>query len=687
MAQTTKPKRFRLSFVGPIEDQPRLIRAYGRACDGEFALVMRPTEGRAVLVLITKKDGAFMWRSEDAGDREPVKATVLRDGQTRLRIESGRHAGSVVTPSPELPTSAYHGEIVEVVLSEDGQLAEVRPGVGDTLQKPDTPISAADAVKLIKVEQKALPKAGPTTLRGRWTGVLQCDDGAPRMELKRKLSTYGTLWVRSDPGVGWSWSFERTEKWFAEPGEQSHGGYATLSEAIEGGVLGAMSLVREACSFRDTRRRAAHDAVYATKHPIKPPKPMQDPTERLGKQRRRGRTRRSAPPPKPVDDGTPTPDVPETAAALGRMAEVATAEGDALAKLTGRRWLWEETTPTTDIAVWFDDNGFQGLGESITDYAATTTYPVGEFIQALKKDLRDCETVHDDDPDPAVYAEAQRQIELLQASLTSTPAMMERARKLIRYASSMAQSPKCKGRDQAEALEAVQRASEAYEEARTAILEGRSWDALKTLRRIGERVALSAAKAARSCASGQMSLTAHTSRPKVSEEPQPVGLDRMPKKKTESVYNYARRLLSEADARVGEGHHNVVRELLGEAGKQAATLSSSKASRIYDRINYIEGKLTEVLTPEGWEPFKVGDRVVFNELPGAVSRTPSGGYGPTDKVTFLADGRKRGRRVEARLLASDIDTEASLDPVDTDKDKALIDAFSAAIAAAVGAAA
>lgn len=444
-----------------------------------------------------------------------------------------------------------------------------------------------------------------------------------------------------------------------------------------------MSLVREACSFRDTRRRAAHDPAYAEKHPIKPPKPMANPTERLGK-RKRGRTRRAAPPPQPIEDGSPAPDVPATAAALGRMAEEVSREGDALAELSGRQWIWEETAPVSDVATWFDDNGFQGLAEAITDYAATTTYPVGEFIRALKKDLRDCETVHDDDPDPKVYAEAQRQIELLQASLTSTPAMMERARKLIRYASSMVQSPRCKGRDQKEAVEAVERATEAYEEARAAILEGRSWDALKTLRRIGERVALSAAKAARSCASGQTPLTARTSRsdadPPAAET---VGLDRMPKKKTESAYTYARRLLSEAGSRVGEGHHHVVRELLDEAGRQATKLSGSKASAIYQRIEYVEGKLAQALTPEGWEPFAVGDRVVFNELPGTVSRVPPEPYGPTDEVTFLADGRKRGRRVEARLLTRDAGTALQ----DTNKDQALLDAFGAAIAAALDSAA
>ena len=623
MAQSTKPKRFRLSFVGPIEDQPRLIRAYGRACDGEFALVMRPHEGRAVLVLITKKDGAFIWRSGEAGDDGLVhaKATVLRDGQTKLRIETGAHAGVSFRPYEAVPASVAHGELVDVAFAPDDQFAHLRgAGVGgDAPLRPEAPIDPADAVKLVKVEQKAVPKAGPTTLRGRWTGTLSCDGGKPVVELRRKLATYGTLTVTSHLDAGWAWSFERSEKWFSDEGATTGEGYPTLSAAIEAGVLGAMALVREACSFRDTRRRAAHDPAYAAKHPIKPPKPMRDPTERLGT-RRRGRKSRVAAPPKSVEDGTATPDVPQTPAALGRMAEEVSREGDALAELTGRRWIWEETTPPGAIVEWFDDNGFQGLAEAITDYAATTTYPVGEFIRALKKDLRDCETVHDDDPDSKVYAEAQRQITLLQTSLTSTPAMMERARKLIRYASSMAQSPLCKGQDQREAVEAARRAAESYEEARAAILEGQGWDALKTLRRIGERVALSAAKAARSCSAGQTSLTAMAP-----EKPA-----RKPRR------------------------------------KPAAPPAPS-------------------VVPDGWEPFEEGDRVVFKDLHGTVTRVPARAYGPADKVTFLADGRKRGRRLEARLLVREVAPAVVAEAeVDAEKDKALIDAFSAAIAAAMG---
>ena len=614
-----KPKRFRLSFVGPIEDQPRVIRAYGRACAGEFALVMRPGETRCVLVLVTKKDGAFVWRSS---------------------------------------------------------------GGSDAPQRPDTPITEADAVTLIKVEQQAVPKAGPTTLRGRWTGTLACDDGQPRVELQRKLATYGTLTVASDPATGWSWSFTRAEKWFGDAGVSSGEGLQTLSAAIEAGVLGAMSLVREACSFRDTHRRAAHDADYAAKRPIKAPKPMRDPTERLGA-RAKKRTRKAAPP-KPLDAGGAVAP-PATAAELGQMAETVAREGDALAELGGRSWIWEETTPVAQIAEWFDDNGFQGMSESITDYAGSASYPVGEFLRLLKKDLLTNETVHDDEPDPEVYAEARRQLELLHASLTSTPAVMERARRLIRYATAMADSPKCRGPERDEALEAVRRAADAYEDARVRIVRGQSWDALKTLRRIGERVSLSAAKAARSCAAGQTSLTSRARKAPVTKPKRDTDLERMPRKSTESAYGYAQRLLSEVTACIGEGHHHVVRELLTEAKKQAVGLSSSKATRIYDRVTYLEGKLTEALTPAGWRPFAVGDRVLLDGVPGTVSRVPGDTYSAAEQVTFLAEGRKRGRRVEARLLQRDDSRhQASEADSDTEKDNALIDAFSAAISAALG---
>ncbi len=215
------PKMFRLVFVNAAEDVPRLVRAYGRACDGEFALVLRPTEERGVLVLVRKKDGASFWRAPSS----PVETS----------------------DAPGLPTS---------------------------------PITAAEAVALARTEQKAVPKAGPITLRGQWTGTVACDGGAPRVELVRKLAAYGVLRIVSDPGVGWTWRVERTEKWFSRPGADT-GTAHTLIKAIEGGLARAMGLLGEACSVRDSRRRAALDTAYAAEHPIKPAREGKDPTERF----------------------------------------------------------------------------------------------------------------------------------------------------------------------------------------------------------------------------------------------------------------------------------------------------------------------------------------------------------------------------------------------------------------------
>jgi hypothetical protein len=42
-----------------------------------------------------------------------------------------------------------------------------------------------------------------------------------------------------------------------------------------------MGLLGEACSVRDSRRRAAYDTSYAAEHPIKPAREGKDPTERF----------------------------------------------------------------------------------------------------------------------------------------------------------------------------------------------------------------------------------------------------------------------------------------------------------------------------------------------------------------------------------------------------------------------
>ena len=76
-------QRFRLALVNAAEDVPRVIRAYGRACGGEFALVLRPTESRGVLVHLGK-DGAHAWRSADG--RDAASLPECQGSQLRARL-------------------------------------------------------------------------------------------------------------------------------------------------------------------------------------------------------------------------------------------------------------------------------------------------------------------------------------------------------------------------------------------------------------------------------------------------------------------------------------------------------------------------------------------------------------------------------------------------------------------------
>lgn len=92
--------------------------------------------------------------------------------------------------------------------------------------------------------------------------------------------------------------------------------------------------------------------------------------------------------------------------------------------------------------------------------------------------------------------------------------------------------------------------------------------------------------------------------PKPVEDARPVDAvtgrtyDRMPRQTGESVYTYARRLVTEANTRIGEGHHRVAEELLVEAGRVAAKLSSSKAMRVHHYADQIRERLQSMSRAE-----------------------------------------------------------------------------------------
>ena len=512
-----KPKRFRLNLVNAAEDVPRLVRAYGRACMGEFALVLRPHERRGVLVLVTK-EGAAVWRSgAGTGGAVRATATVVAGDRPRLRIDDGPHAGvSFFTAEPK-EVRGREGEQVEVEFEPDDQFARLASG-GDAPAIPTAPIAGQEAVALVKAEQRGLPKAAPITLRGQWSGYLHCD-GEPKVELTRKLAAYGVLRIVSSPKGGWTWTVERAEKWFSKPGADT-GKADTLLGAIEAGLARAMGLLGQACSVRDSRRRAALDTAWAAEHPVKPAKEGKDPTERMKEPPPPKAKKAKAPPPPPMDAPIDLPDAPATDAALRRMADEVAAEADALADLRSRRWVWEETDTATEVQRWFADNGFDHEAGELAAFLGNP-WDGAKFLADLRGGLNQ-------EPSDR-KALALPQVDRLETWWAEAPQLMARARKLIRRAAVLTESKLCRGKEKKEAAEALRRAVQAYDEARAAIVSGQPVDGTITLRRIGERVALSAAKSARSCALGQQSLTA-ASKEKPAKAAPPTGKAATPKK-------------------------------------------------------------------------------------------------------------------------------------------------------------
>jgi hypothetical protein len=441
--KVTPHKRFRLSLVNAAEDVPRLVRAYGRACFGEFALVLRPSERRGVMVRLNK-EGAWTWRA----------------------------------------------------------------GEGDAPALPELALAPKEAVDLVKAEQKALPGPGPITLRGQWSGHLHCEDGVPRVELVRKLAAYGILRVVSS-GTGWTWTVERAEKWFSRPGADS-GTASTLLSAIEAGLARAMGLLGEACSTRDSHRRAALDEGWAKEHPLRPAKEGRDPTERL---RPREPRRTKANPPPRMDAPVALPDAPATPAGVSRMAEEVAREADALAAVRDASWSWQDSTARQDAVAWFRGVGLEHMADDLAAYEATPDFPPERLLEHLRSHTAELEL------DEETRKDAEAVLGKLAEAFRAAPQVLERARRLVRYAARLTETELCRGQERKEAARAIERALHAYEQARTSIASGEAGAARAQVRSMVEWAALAAAKAARACAAGQVGLASARERTAASADP------------------------------------------------------------------------------------------------------------------------------------------------------------------------
>jgi hypothetical protein len=138
-----------------------------------------------------------------------------------------------------------------------------------------------------------------------------------------------------------------------------------------------MGLLGEACSVRDSHRRAALDTTFAAEHPIKPAREGKDPTERLRpKEPRKTKGAHAA----PVDAPVSLPDVPVTAPALQRMADEVNAEADALASVRDVPWVWQESSAKDDAVAWFTQVGLDDLAEEVSGYDGGPDRPLDTFI-------------------------------------------------------------------------------------------------------------------------------------------------------------------------------------------------------------------------------------------------------------------------------------------------------------------
>ncbi|TAL45521.1 MAG: hypothetical protein EPN91_02015 [Salinibacterium sp.] len=228
-------KQFRLQILGADEDYPRFIRAYGRACGGDFAYLCEP--GAFSYLVFVRKGEAWYWKQ--------------------------------------------------------GSAASSRLALIDVPLAPTTPVLASEAVaklqELGKIGRSVPP--GPVTYRGQWSGALVCNgEGvAPTIVLTRKVAAYATIRIVShgnhaDPdGRQWVVTLERDSRWFADAKlDKEPASAETLRTAIRSAYGLLTGLVGEACSVRDTKRRAALDAEHAKSHPIKHPKdPKRDPIEAI----------------------------------------------------------------------------------------------------------------------------------------------------------------------------------------------------------------------------------------------------------------------------------------------------------------------------------------------------------------------------------------------------------------------
>ena len=199
MTAHEKPmKPVKLAIDNAADVVPRVISAQGKACGGEFGLVLLPRQAAGMLV--HQKDGmAAVWRNDGVGD-----APSAPSGQTPAKPE--------VDALMKLFRSATRG------------------GKDDR------------------------------ALKGTWKGTISCDDGAPDVRLERAVASYAVAKLHNRGGL-WHWALERAQTWYAGASTQA-GSAGSFSAAVIDLTQALNGVLGEACAIRDSRRRGAVDTTW-----------------------------------------------------------------------------------------------------------------------------------------------------------------------------------------------------------------------------------------------------------------------------------------------------------------------------------------------------------------------------------------------------------------------------------------
>ena len=162
----------KLNIDNPIDVVPRVISAQGKACGGEFGLVLLPRQGLGMLNHVAE-GVARIWRPADGAD-------------------------APMAPSGSFAAKPAVDELMKL-FREGG-----RRGVG------------------LEVVDRSL--------KGTWRGTISCGDGQPELVLERAVAPYANVELRNHGGQ-WRWTLRRTQTWFSPPTEHI-GAQPTLARAV-----------------------------------------------------------------------------------------------------------------------------------------------------------------------------------------------------------------------------------------------------------------------------------------------------------------------------------------------------------------------------------------------------------------------------------------------------------------------